>query len=121
MIGLFWPGIVVNVMGLTWFFAKWTKGGTNIDVHDSKRIFSELDNITLSFVVIYTLGFLIVIFMINLNPEIRNNLYLITGSYIMTLVVELISYIAEEKAYKEMVKVISKNKVGANDRSDRKK
>ena len=121
MVSLYWVGVVLNVIGLTWFFATWTKGGVNADVHNSKRIFNELDNITLSFVVLYVLAFLIIIFIQNMNLEIRENVYLIVGFYIYTLIVEVISYIAEEKAYKETLKVIKKNKVGKNDTSDTKK
>ncbi len=121
MIGLYWFGLVVNVLGLTWFFATWTRGGLDIDVKNSKRIFSELDNITLSFVVLYVLAFLIILFILNIKPEFRNNLYLIIGSYIFTIIVELVTYIAEEKAYKETAKLIDKNKLGKNDRNDRKK
>ena len=106
---------------MTWFFASWTKGGTNADVHNSKRILSELDNITLTFVVLYVLGFLIILFIQNIRPEIRENIYLIIGFYIYTLIVEIMSYIAEEKAYKETVKLIKKKNIGKNDTNDTKK
>ena len=119
LIGLYWFDITLNIVGITWFFATWTKGGVNADVHNSKRILQELDNITLAFVVCYVLSYLGIVFLQSINPIFRDNIYLIIGFYLFTLVAELILFIAEEKAYKETLKVIKKNKIGKNDRNDR--
>ncbi|MGN0974348.1 MAG: hypothetical protein ACI4OT_06355 [Bacilli bacterium] len=119
LIGLYWFAITLNIVGMTWFLATWTKGGVNADVHRSKRILQELDNITLTFVVCYVLSYLGIVFLQSINPIFRDNIYLIIGFYLFTLVAELILFIAEEKAYKETLKVIKKNKIGKNDRNDR--
>lgn len=119
--GLYWFAITINVIGVTWFLATWTKGGVNADVHISKRIFQELDNITLAFVVCYVLAFLGIVFLQNVNPIFRENTLLIVGFYIFTIVVETIVFIAEEKAYNETKKVVGKNNLGKNDTNDGKK
>lgn len=120
LIGLYWFAITLNIFGMTWFLATWTKGGVNADVHNSKRILQELDNTTLAFVVCYVLSYLGIVFLQSINPIFRDNIYLIIGFYLFTLVAQVILYIAEEKAYKETLKVIKKNKIGKNDSNDRK-
>lgn len=120
LIGLYWFAITLNIFGMTWFLATWTKGGVNADVHNSKRILQELDNTTLAFVVCYVLSYLGIVFLQSINSIFRDNIYLIIGFYLFTLVAQVILYIAEEKAYKETLKVIKKNKIGKNDSNDRK-
>ena len=78
-----------------------------------------INHITLAFVVCYVLSYLGIVFLQSINPIFRDNIYLIIGFYLFTLVAELILFIAEEKAYKETLKVIKKNKIGKNDRNDR--
>ena len=60
-------------------------------------------------------------FITSIKSEYRNNLYLISGTFIMSLITQVIVYIAEEKAYKETVKIINQNKIGKNDSNDTKK
>lgn len=121
IIGLFWESIILIVLGTMWFLYKWTKNGVNADVTHSKKILTELDNITIAWVVCFVVAFLVVMFITNIKPEYRNNLYIISGTFIMSLITQIIVYIAEEKAYKETVKIISKNKIGKNDSNDTKK
>ena len=109
------------MLGITYFFATWTKGGINADVKKSKQIFNDLDNVAVTLIVGYMLAYLIIMFMTNMSNDIRNNFYLIGGSYILTVFVEVILFIVVEKAYKETIKLVKKNNIGKNDRSDRKK
>lgn len=121
MFGLFWESIILIVLGTIWFLSKWTKDGINADVKKSKMIINELSNITLAWVVFYVLAFLLVIFFINTNSNLRENIYLIIGTFIMTIITQIIIYVAEEKAYKDTIKIINKNKLGKNDSNDTKK
>lgn len=75
----------------------------------------------MAFIVCYVLVYLEIVFMQNMNPVFKDNIYLIIGFYLFTIVVEIIAFVAEEKAYKETLKVIKKNKVGKNDTCDTKK
>lgn len=121
MIGLFWFALTINMLGITYFFATWTKGGINADVKKSKQIFNDLDNVAVTLIVGYMLAYLIIIFITNMSSGIRNNFYLIGGSYILTVFVEVILFTVVEKAYKETIKLVKKNNIGKNDKSDRKK
>lgn len=121
MISLYWLSVTINIFGIILFLGKWTKDGINADVHKSKRILEELSNITMAFIVCYVLVYLGIVFIQNMNPVFGDNIYLIVGFYLFTIVVEIIAFVSEEKAYKETLKVIKKNKVGINDTCDTKK
>lgn len=121
MIGLFWFALTINMLGITYFFAAWTKGGINADVKKSKQIFSDLDNVSVTLIIIYMLFYLGIMFAYNTSSDIRNNFYLIGVSYAITVFVEVILFTVVEKAYKETIKLVKKNNIGKNDRSDRKK
>ena len=58
MIKLYWLSIMLNIFGIILFLSTWTKGGINADVHSSKRILQEFDNISLTFLCCYVLVFL---------------------------------------------------------------
>lgn len=121
MIGLFWFALTINMLGITYFFATWTKGGINADVKKSKQIFSDLDNVSVTLIIIYMLFYLGIMFAYNTSSDIRNNFYLIGVSYAITVFVEVILFTVVEKAYKETIKLVKKNNIGKNDRCDRKK
>ena len=121
MISLYWLSVTINIFGLMLFLEKWTKNGINADVHKSKRILEELSNITMAFIVCYVLVYLGIVFIQNMNPLFGDNIYLVVGFYLFTIVAAIIAFVAEEKAYKETLKVIKKNKVGKNDTCDTKK
>lgn len=121
MIGLFWESILLIVLGTIWFLFKWTKDGVNADVKKSKIIVNELSNITMAWVVCYVLAFLLEIFFINITSGLRENIYLIICTFIMTIITQIILYVVEEKAYKDTLKIINKNKLGKNDSNDTKK
>ena len=121
MISLYWLSVTINIFGLILFLGKWTKNGINADVHKSQRILEELSNITMAFIVCYVIVYLGIVFIQNMNPLFGDNIYLVVGFYLFTIVAEIIAFVAEEKAYKETLKVIKKNKVGKNDTCDTKK
>ena len=56
-----------------------------------------------------------------MNSTLTDNIYVIICFYLFTIVAEIIAFIVEEKAYKETLKVIKKNRVGKNDTCDTKK
>ena len=121
MISLYWLSVTINIFGLMLFLEKWTKNGINADVHKSKRILEELSNITMAFIVCYVLVYLGIVFIQNMNSTLTDNIYVIICFYLFTIVAEIIAFIVEEKAYKETLKVIKKNRVGKNDTCDTKK
>lgn len=121
MISLYWLSVTINIFGLMLFLGKWTKSGINADVHKSRRILEELSNITMAFIVCYVLVYLGIVFIQNMNDSLTDNIYVIVCFYLFTIVAEIIAFIVEEKAYKETLKVIKKNRVGKNDTCDTKK
>lgn len=106
MISLYWLSITLNIIGIILFIGTWTKGGINIDKKKSKSIFNGLDDLVLGIIVCYTLFFLGIVFVGNMSIEFRNNIYLIIGFYILTIIIELFLYIIEEKTYKETKKLV---------------
>lgn len=114
MIKLYWLSIMLNIFGIILFLSTWTKGGINADVHSSKRILQEFDNISLTFLCCYVLVFLGMAFYFNITQTGRDNIYVIISFFLFTMFAEIIVYISEEKAYKETIKLVKKNKIGKN-------
>ncbi len=104
-VSFYWLFIYSALLGNVWFLRKWLKGGLNIDKRKSKTIYSELDNYSMAFVVVYALVFLAIVFLQSLGVLAQDNFYVIILLFLFTIFFEVCLYISEEKVYKETKKL----------------
>ena len=110
VLGLYWIFLELAIIGNVWFLSKWLKTGLNLDKNKSNHIHNELDNISITLIVIYTLVFLAIVFLQNINVLSNDNVYVIILMFIFTIFLEISLYILEEKAYNETKKLVNKSK-----------
>lgn len=106
-VSFYWLFMYASLLGNVWFLRKWLKSGLNIDKRKSKNIYSELDNYSITFVVVYALIFLAIIFLQNLGVLSQDNFYVIILLFLFTIFFEVCLYISEEKVYNETKKLAS--------------
>lgn len=104
-VAFYWVFMYLALIGNVLFIKKWLKGGLNLDKRQSKTIYSELDNYSVAFVVIYTLVFLAILFLQNIKILDVDNIYVIVLLFIFTLFLEVCLYLSEEKVYNETRKL----------------
>lgn len=103
---IYWFIIPVLMLTLLIYISYWSKLGVNSDIDKSKTIQRSFDDITTVSTVIYGLIYLVITFFDTLNEGIRNNVYLIIGYFVITIVYELITYSAVYNAKNETSKLL---------------
>ena len=87
---------------------EWSKEGLNSDINKSKIINRSFSDITTVIVVMFGLIFLILMFLNSIDKGIINNLYVMTGFTIITVIVEIITYVSINSTRKETIELLKK-------------
>ena len=82
------------------------KRGLNIETKKSKEVSRSLDDVTTIITVFYTLIYLAILFIEMLEVNIRTNLYVVVGFYILTIVYELFAYSSVYSAIKDTQNIV---------------
>ena len=85
---------------------EWSKEGLNSDINKSKIINRSFSDITTIIVVIFGLIFLIVMFFNSVEKGIINNLYVMIGFTIITIIAEIFTYVSISSARKETIELL---------------
>jgi len=107
MYALYWMLISVVMVCNIYFIGKWSKRGVDIDKKKSKEVSRSLDDITTVVTVFYVLIYLGILFMESFIDDIKINLYVAIGFYVLTVVYELFTYSAVYSAIRDTKKLIS--------------
>ena len=83
-----------------------SKEGLNSDINKSKIINRSFSDITTIIVVIFGLIFLIVMFFNSVEKGIINNLYVMIGFTIITIIAEIFTYVSISGARKETIELL---------------
>ncbi len=87
---------------------EWSKEGLNSDINKSKIINRSFSDITTIIVVMFGLIFLILMFLNSIDKGIINNLYVMTGFTIITVIAKIFTYVSISSTRKETVKLLQK-------------
>ena len=85
---------------------EWSKEGLNSDINKSKIINRSFSDITTIIVVIFGLIFLILMFFNSIEKGIINNLYVMVGFTIITIIAEIFTYVSISGARKETIELL---------------
>ena len=108
MYSLYWiitPMFMTILIYLVWL---WSKLGKNSDIDKSQKVQRSFDDITAVATMFYAAVYLVIMFFDCFNEGIKNNVYLITVFFIITIVYELISYLAINNAKRETLELLNK-------------
>ena len=108
MFDYYWFTTPLILIFLVLIINEWSKEGLNSDINKSKIINRSFSDITTIIVVMFGLIFLILMFLNSIDNGIINNLYLMTGFTIITVIAEIFTYVSISNARKETVKLLQK-------------
>lgn len=108
MFDYYWFTTPLILIFLVLIINEWSKEGLNSDINKSKIINRSFSDITTIIVVMFGLIFLILMFLNSIDNGIINNLYIMTGFTIITVIAEIFTYISISNARKETVKLLQK-------------
>ena len=108
MFDYYWFTTPLILIFLVLIINEWSKEGLNSDINKSKIINRSFSDITTIIVVMFGLIFLILMFLNSIDNGIINNLYIMTGFTIITIIAEIFTYVSISNARKETVKLLQK-------------
>ena len=108
MFDYYWFTTPLILIFLVLIINEWSKEGLNSDINKSKIINRSFSDITTIIVVIFGLIFLILMFFNSIEKGIINNLYVMIGFTIITIIAEIFTYVSISSARKETVKLLQK-------------
>lgn len=108
MFDYYWFTTPLILIFLVLIINEWSKEGLNSDINKSKIINRSFSDITTVIVVIFGLIFLILMFFNSIEKGIINNLYVMVGFTIITIIAEIFTYVSISGARKETVKLLQK-------------
>ena len=108
MFDYYWFTTPLILIFLVLIINEWSKEGLNSDINKSKIINRSFSDITTIIVVMFGLIFLILMFLNSIDNGIINNLYIMTGFTIITVIAEIFTYVSISNARKETVKLLQK-------------
>lgn len=86
------------------------KGNLDTDIDKSKLIKRAYNDTTAISILFYGMVYLIILFFEELNNNVYNNIYVIVGFFILTLLYELFLYLSVYNASKETSEILNKKK-----------
>ena len=107
---LYWISIPALIFFMIAFIREVDKGLVDSDLDESKKIKRAYNDSTTISTVFYALIYLGIEFVDMINSNLRNNVYLICGFYVITLFYELILYLSIRNALKETSKLLNEKK-----------
>ena len=106
---LYWTLIPLLILIIIVFINNLSKRGLNVDKSNSNLIQRSFDDITAVAIVIYGCIYLGILFIESaFNKNVKSNIYVIVGFYILTLIFELITYTSVYAAKKDTKKLVEK-------------
>lgn len=105
---LYWTVIPFLIILIVALINEVDKGQLDVDKEKSKIIRRSYNDISTLATIFYAMIYLIILFFDSLNDNLRNNLYLIIGFFIITLVYESIIYLSISTAKKETINLLSR-------------
>lgn len=106
MFDYYWFTTPLILIFLVLIINEWSKEGLNSDINKSKIINRSFSDITTIIVVIFGLIFLIVMFFNSVEKGIINNLYVMIGFTIITIIAEIFTYVSISGARKETIELL---------------
>lgn len=107
---LYWTLIPFLIVLIVAFIREVDKGRIDTDIDKSKMIKRSYNDISTLSTVFYAMIYLIIMFFDTLNENLRNNVYLIIGFFIVTMLYELFIYLSIYNAKKETRDELNKKK-----------
>lgn len=108
MFDYYWFTTPLILIFLVLIVNEWSKEGLNSDINKSKIINRSFSDITTIIVVMFGLIFLILMFLNSIDKGIINNLYVMTGFTIITVITEIFTHVSISSARKETIKLLQK-------------
>ena len=106
MFDYYWFTTPLILIFLVLIINEWSKEGLNSDINKSKIINRSFSDITTIIVVIFGLIFLILMFFNSIEKGIINNLYVMIGFTIITIIAEIFTYVSISGARKETIELL---------------
>ncbi len=106
MFDYYWFTTPLILIFLVLIINEWSKEGLNSDINKSKIINRSFSDITTIIVVIFGLIFLILMFFNSVEKGIINNLYVMIGFTIITIIAEIFTYVSISGARKETIELL---------------
>lgn len=106
MFDYYWFTTPLILIFLVLIINEWSKEGLNSDINKSKIINRSFSDITTIIVVIFGLIFLILMFFNSIEKGIINNLYVMIGFTIITIIAEIFTYVSISSARKETIELL---------------
>lgn len=106
MFDYYWFTTPLVLIFLVLIINEWSKEGLNSDINKSKIINRSFSDITTIIVVIFGLIFLILMFFNSVEKGIINNLYVMIGFTIITIIAEIFTYVSISGARKETIELL---------------
>ena len=106
MFDYYWFTTPLILIFLVLIINEWSKEGLNSDINKSKIINRSFSDITTIIVIIFGLIFLILMFFNSVEKGIINNLYVMIGFTIITIIAEIFTYVSISGARKETIELL---------------
>ena len=107
---LYWALIPLLIMFVMLLIREIDKGNIDTDINKSKIIKRAYNDSTAIAIVFYGMVYLIILFFEELNNNVYNNIYVIVGFFILTLLYELFLSLSVYSASKETSDILNKKK-----------
>ena len=107
---LYWTLIPFLTVLIVCFISEVDKGMIDTDIDNSKTIKRSYNDISTLSTVFYAMVYLIIEFFDILNNNLRNNIYLIIGFFIITILYEMFIFLSIYNAKKETSDILNKKK-----------
>ena len=107
---LYWTLIPFLIVLIVNFIREVDKGMVDTDIDNSKAIKRSYNDLSTLSTVFYAMVYLIIEFFDILNNNLRNNMYLIIGFFIITILYEMFIFLSIYNAKKETSDILNKKK-----------
>ena len=107
---LYWALIPLLLMFVMLLIREIDKGNIDTDINKSKIIKRAYNDSTAIAIVFYGMVYLIILFFEQLSSKVYNNIYVIIGFFILTLLYELFLSLSVYNASKETSEILNKKK-----------
>ena len=107
---LYWALIPLLLMFVMLLIREIDKGKLDKDLNKSKQIKQSYSDMTTVATVFYGIVYLIIEFFDSIKINLKDNIYLIIGFFIITIIYELFIYLSISNANKETSDILNKKK-----------
>ena len=107
---LYWALIPLLLTFVMLLIREIDKGNIDTDINQSKTIKRTYNDSTAIAIVFYGMVYLIILFFEQLSSKVYNNIYVIIGFFILTLLYELFLSLSVYNASKETSEILNKKK-----------